>query len=173
MSLVVDGLSGQGFAPVDGFGSAGELSSRVPGFGEAGFDFTQGDPKIGIGPNGAYLNWIDGQPQMDQGLENSVLIGLFTSPGWAGNKFLAGDEQIGSNFEISAHGPITRSKLSEIEQEAVLALSGPLYEVSAGASNPTGHRLDVTIGLRPPGADMSLVVLSRNGRNWLNQAAGL
>lgn len=171
MSLVLDGLSGQNYVTTDGLGAPGQSSTKLPGRGERGFDFTQGDPLILIGQNGAAITWVDGQPVMDQGLENSALIALFTARGWAGNKFLSPDEQIGSDFEESARGPLTRSKLAAIEQAAVAALSGSLYQVGAEASNPSGHRVDITVTLKPPGADLQTLLLSRNGQNWLNQAA--
>lgn len=171
MSVVVDGLSGQSFYPTDGLGVPGQSATKLPGRGDRGFDFTQGDPLVTIGTNGAVLTWLGGQPVMDQGLENSAVLALFTDEGWAGNKYLAPGERIGSDFEASARGPLTRTKLATVEQSAVAALSGPLYKVEAVASNPTGAQVSVAITLRPPGSDLQTLLLSRNGQNWLNQAA--
>lgn len=45
----------------------------------------EGDPKYINTDNGVDFNFINGQPQMDTGLQNSIYLSLFTSPLWIGN----------------------------------------------------------------------------------------
>ena len=44
-------------------------------------DNFQGEPKIFVDKNGAFTKYKGGQPIMDAGLENTVLISLGTKPG--------------------------------------------------------------------------------------------
>jgi hypothetical protein len=132
-----------------------------------------GDPRITIDENGADLVYRDGQPVMDQGLENSDLISLFTAPGWCGNILLEEDQRIGSDFEKKATGTLTLSKLALIENAARLALISPSVlteNIQVSVVNTQGSGLSVVIRRGPPGQDIKELVLSRNGLNWLSQA---
>ena len=132
-----------------------------------------GDPKLILTENGAELVYQDGQPVMDQGLENNALIALFTKPGWAGNVLLADDQQIGSDFESQARGTLTLSKLADIENAASRALSSDVQKLTeniAEVNNPIGNRLDMLLRLAPPGEDVNLLLTSKNGLNWRSQA---
>lgn len=172
MTLVLNGLTGTGQSlPVDGLGEWDDdlARSQAAALGRP-YDFTQGDPLISVGPDGASLSWKDGQPVMDQGLVNSVLIALFTDPNWAGNAFLGKDEQIGSDFIATCRGPLTLSKLATIEQAASLALDGELYKSTVTATNPSGAQVKVNARLVPPNGNAQTLVLTRNGQNWINQA---
>lgn len=132
-----------------------------------------GDPKLIITADGSDLVYQDGQPVMDQGLENNALISLFTSPGWAGNVLLDSDQQVGSDFESQARGTLTLSKLGDIENSAVRALSTDfqqLTENEAVVVNPSGNQLSMALQLTPIGGDVSALLLTRNGLNWQSQA---
>jgi hypothetical protein len=125
----------------------------------------QGDPRLGLGPDGSRLYFRGGQPAMDRGLENLVFISLFTSPGWAGNRLLAGS--IGSDFETECNKPITRSQLNRIRNAAERALALPvLGRVTVTVRNPAGHRLEVEILIERTGAALSL---TRDGALWRGQ----
>lgn len=118
------------------------------------------DPRLILTPDGTRLQFSGGQPLMDQGMENLVLISLFTAPGWVGNKFLS--TQIGSDFEEACRQPITRQSLNLIRNAAERALAlTALGKVTVLVTNPTGYRINVQIGS---------VCLSRNNGNWFFQA---
>ena len=136
-------------------------------------DIFSGDPALILNANGSSLVFKGGQPVMDQGLENLSLISLFTEPGWYGNVFLTDpDQQIGSNFMASTKGPITLTTLNNVRQAADKALENPAYgKREIEVSNPNSHNLSVLITNQPPGQDVQTLLLTRNGLNWLNQAA--
>jgi hypothetical protein len=123
----------------------------------ASFDRYSGDPRLLLTANGADLDYRGGQPVMDQGLENCAILSLFTRSGWCGNIFLDDAEKIGSDYEETCEGPITLSRLADIENSAERALSTTkaFGRVSAHAANPQAARLmiDVTLG---PGGSLSL-----------------
>lgn len=132
-----------------------------------------GDPHITIGPDGATLTFIGGQPVMDQGLENHAIIALFTDEGWAGNTLFADpNQQIGNGqFLKATRQPITLNSLTNIEQGAVADLASPMFgTVTAEASNPASDRILVEILIEPPGQDSQTIILTRNGINWHAQA---
>ena len=136
-------------------------------------DNYDGDPRIVIDKNGASIEYRDGQPVMDAGLENNDLIALFTEPGWPGNVLLEDDQQIGSDFEELATGSITLSKLAAIENAARLALASPSAKtesITVSVVNPAGSSLGVLIKRTPPGQDVGELLVTRDGLNWINQA---
>lgn len=135
-------------------------------------DIYQGDPRIFIDENGAYLNFVGGQPTMDRGLENLAIISLFTRLGWAGNVlFDDTNQQIGSDFEEIANQPITFEMLNDLRNAAERALDNPAFgTVTATINNPSGHRLEITVLIEPPGQDVQMLLLTKNGLNWRSQA---
>lgn len=135
-------------------------------------DQYEGDPKIILTENGAKLNFVDGQPVMDQGLENFSLISLLTKPGWAGNFFIrAEQDKIGSDFLETALETRTLSSLQRIENAAERALTHPLFEsIDVSVSNPESHFVDVTALLKPPNQETQELKLTKNSANWQNQA---
>ena len=71
-------------------------------------DIYQGDPRLFLDSDGSFLKFTGGQPVMDRGLENIVLISLFTRPGWPGNVLFQDENQkIGSDFLDIANQSIT------------------------------------------------------------------
>lgn len=136
-------------------------------------DNYDGDPRIVIDQDGASIEYIDGQPDMDAGLGNSDIIGLFTATGWPGNFLLEQEQRIGSDFEALALGPITLSKLADIENAARRAVQTDVANtdsITVSVVNPTGTRLDVLIRRAPPGRDVNELLITRYGLNWINQA---
>jgi phage gp46-like protein len=135
-------------------------------------DIFSGDPYLTLGKNGSRLTFKGGQPVMDQGLENMVLISLFTKQGWPGNVFFTDpNEKIGSDFIESTRQPITLSALVDIEQAAIRALDNPVFgKITVTVTNPTSDRLNIKISIEPPGQDSSTILLTRNGLNWQAQA---
>ncbi len=135
-------------------------------------DTFQGDPALSIENDGANLTFKGGQPVMDQGLENQAQISLFTAEDWPGNFLFPETQQIGSKFEKQARGSITLSSLAELEKTAEAAMDAPVFgTIRATAINPESWRIDMEILISPPGREESVILLSRNGQNWINQAA--
>lgn len=132
----------------------------------------EGDPRLFLGVDGSKIQFNDGQPIMDRGLENQALICLFTSRGWVGNIFFQDkNQQIGSDFEEEARKPITVASLSRVRSAALRALDIPAFgETGVIVTNPISYRLDVAILIQPPGGDISAFLLTKNGLNWTFQA---
>ena len=126
----------------------------------------EGDPKLFLEPNGASLRYEAGQPVMERGLENQAFISLFTREGWCGNAFLLPENQIGSDFEATCSGSITRSKLADIENSAVRALTSKAFQkVDTRVYNPRSDNLLIEITVRGGAA----LTLAREGALWQNQ----
>lgn len=108
---------------------------------------------------------------MDRGLENLALISLFTRRGWPGNILFSDiNQQIGGDFEEAANQPITISMFNDVIQAAERALDNPAFgNVIVTVENPNSNRLNVTILIQPPGQDSKVLILSRNGDNWIAQ----
>ncbi|MCK5127586.1 MAG: hypothetical protein KAR42_15120 [candidate division Zixibacteria bacterium] len=121
--------------------------------------------------NGANLVYRGGQPLMDRGLENVVLILLFTKKGWAGNAlFKNPDQKIESDFVAAHEQPITLSALNEIRDAAEKALNRPVFgTVTVITTNPRSNVISSIITIEPPGRDIQTLIVSRNGLNWISQ----
>lgn len=140
------------------------------------YDRTQGDPKIKIDGDGADLTFRGGQPVMDSGLENAVLISLFSAPTWFGNVFFEPSSQVKSRFYEMSLKSITASHLADLERAAKadlapLVAAGAIADPEVRASNPVGERLQVQITISPPGSDAITILLSRYGANWAVQTS--
>ena len=131
-------------------------------------DRFSGDPRLILGVNGWTIDYEGGQPVMDAGLENFVIISLFTRPGWCGNAYLSPVEQIGSDFLDTCGQALTLQTLADIENAALRALKSDLLpNVSVSVVNPNGWDLQITINL---GNGASPMILKRNNALWSNQA---
>jgi hypothetical protein len=132
----------------------------------------QGDPKLILSENGATMRFSGGQPVMDQGLENFVLISLFSGPGWVGNFFIRNQsEKIGSDFEDKALGTRTLSSLRLVQDAGEKALTNTLFEdVQVTVINPQNNFLQADFLLKPPNQDEQKLKLTRNSANWINQS---
>lgn len=140
------------------------------------YDRTQGDPKITIDGDGADLVFKGGQPVMDSGLENAVLISLFSGADWFGNAFALPSSRIESRFYPLSLKSITASRLAELERAVKadlkgLVAQGAIADPVVRASNPTGDRLQVEITISPPGSEAEVILLSRYGANWSVQTS--
>lgn len=138
-------------------------------------DRYQGDPKLTLDENGAELTFKGGQPEMDRGLENAALISLHTRPGWAGNLFFRKpSQQIGSKYEDALRDPITLTAFNRVRNAATAALQwmidgGLASTVETRTSNPTGKRIDTAVLIKPPTEDPLILLLTKNGLNWIAQ----
>ncbi len=138
-------------------------------------DNFNGEPRVFLGADGADMTFIDGQPIMDAGLENAVLISLFTKPGWYGNIFFVDvNQKIGSDYEIVTKEAITISSLNRTKQSADLALkpllnTGIASEIIVDVTNPTSQKVDTRILVKPPGNENNELILTKNAGNWISQ----
>jgi len=135
------------------------------------FDRFQGDPRLILTEEGAEIKWIGGQPVMDQGIENEILIPLFTEEGWVGNiLFTDPNQRIGSNFIATSNKSITINQQNKLRQAALDALDAPILgEVDVEINNPSGYRQNVAILAKPPFREEKQLLLVKNGQNWINQ----
>ena len=124
-------------------------------------DIYQGDPKMVLGKDGSKFVYRDGQPVMDQGIENSISIDLGTKKrgehshqnGWVGNYLFRDREQkIGTDYqEFFENMPITLSNLALGEQQAKAALTNKIYgEIESTVTNPDTSRVLNEITVNPP-----------------------
>lgn len=134
-------------------------------------DKFSGDIKLILTEDGAEIKFSDGQPVMEQGLENQAFISLFTRQGWAGNYFLRKDSQkVGADFEEAASGAITLTMLNDVRQAAEKALKAPVFgKIDVEVINQVSSQLFITALLQPPGQDILELILTNNGQNWINQ----
>ena len=129
-------------------------------------DRYEGDPKLYLTPDGANVHYEAGQPVMERGLENQAYISLFTHEGWCGNVFLPPENKVGSDFEETCSGSITLSKLADIENSAIRALTSRAFvEVGARVQNPKSDNLRIEATVRSGG----VLSLTREGALWRNQ----
>lgn len=133
-------------------------------------DIFQGDPRLFLNADGSSLIFRGGQPIMDKGLENFVLISLFTKKGWFGNSIVRERYHIGSDFEEALNQPITIDSFNNIRIAAEKALDHPsIGKITVNVSNPINFRLDVLIRIEPPGQPEENFLLTKDGLNWFFQ----
>jgi hypothetical protein len=131
-------------------------------------DSFSGDPRKILSPSGSDIDYEGGQPVMDAGLENQVMISLFTRPGWCGNAYLTGAEQIGSgHFLAACDAALTLQSFADIQNGAELDLKSDLLpNVAISIVNPNSWDLQITIQL----ANGQAVTLDRRSMLWSNQS---
>jgi len=118
-----------------------------------------GDPGLRMTPDGCTIDYESGQPDMDNGgLENAVVISLFSRFGWPGNALDENqpDRQIGSGFEETIEEkPMNSSTLLDIERAGVAALEwmktvGAVKDITVTASIPKRNRINIVVTLTQP-----------------------
>lgn len=135
----------------------------------------QGDPAVEITEKGARMKFTGGQPVMDQGLHNYVLISLFTRPGWWGNVFTTDEnKKIGSNFSIP-RTIVDVKTVNDYRDLAQLALrpmksTGLASNIDVEITNPKIDSINIAIKIYPPGQDALKLLFTKNGMSWIEQA---
>jgi phage gp46-like protein len=138
-------------------------------------DRFSGDPAIKMTPGGATIVVRGGQPEMDRGLENTVLLALFVEKGWWGNELFDNKTQrIGSDFENVARRTMTVSTLLNAQSAGYNAIKDLVdkhvaNDIRVVASNPRSNTVDVTILIEPPGRDVVALSVRKHGDNWIAQ----
>ncbi len=135
----------------------------------------QGDPALFLSENGANIKFTGGQPRMDQGFHNAVLISLLTKPGWWGNALVNEEsKKIGSDYIDSLKQAITLTSINDVRDKSEKAIKWMTDKGIANSevtvNNPSGSRTDTLVFLQPPGQDIQSIKLSSNGLNWKAQA---
>jgi phage gp46-like protein len=139
------------------------------------YDPYQGDPKKILTSKGATLQFKDGQPLMDAGIENAIMYSLFTKT-WAANIFFRDPAQrFNSKFETEAAKPITVDQLLNIEDAARDALKWMIdknivsqFDITTAV--PRFNYVQTKIIVHPPGADAFELLLTKHAQNWIAQA---
>lgn len=134
-----------------------------------------GDPALKITENGAFLQFIGGQPIMDQGLNNAVLISLFTKPGWWGNTLIPDpNKKVGSEYQKirTVIDVATVRDVSEAADEALrwMTDTGLVNNIEIQTVNPAGDQIRTAINFYPPGNDVQSFLFTKNGLSWIGQA---
>ena len=139
------------------------------------FNRFQGDPAIKITESGAIMKFIGGQPVMDQGLENAIIISLFTKKGWWGNTlFIDENKKIGSDYE-QVRITIDVRTINETRDEADIATKWMkdvklASKIDITVTNPFANRIKTQLIIYSPGKDIQELLFFQNGINWLSQA---
>ena len=133
----------------------------------------QGEPAIEITERGANMTFKGGQPVMDQGLNNAVLISLFTAPGWWGNTLMESGQKIGSRF-YRPRTLIDIQSVNEIRRDAEIALkwmtdTGLATRVTVEAGTRNEH-INTQVNIFPPGQGIQKFLFTNNGQKWVMQA---
>jgi phage gp46-like protein len=135
----------------------------------------QGDPRLFLDKNGAYIAFSGGQPVMDRGFENVVLILLFTRKGWVGNSLFKDPQKyIGSDFEKAHDAPFTSQSFARIENAAQVALqvlldTGVASAVEIVSQTLDGFAVTTTVRVTSPNLPFLELIVTKNGPNWVFQ----
>ena len=134
-----------------------------------------GDPKLQESGDGADLVIMDGQPEMDPGLQNAVYISLFTRTGWWGNGVATDDaERVGSSFEEIQSRTLTNATRLDAEELARQALAwmvteGLAQSISVSGSIPRLGVLGLAVTIQQPNEAGAVTV--RYSINWAELSA--
>lgn len=136
--------------------------------------YLEGDPKLVMTQDGVDIVVRNGQPAMDRGFENAVMISLFTDENYWGNILARSDSEIiGSPHFKDATGPITLSKLAQIEQSINESLKwiqeNNIGTVESIVTNPISDMIVEIIKIKQPDSE-SVFTASNIGGSWINQA---
>lgn len=141
------------------------------------FNRFQGDIAVKITDSGAKMQFINGQPVTDQGLENAVLISLFTKRGYWGNSLISEEsKKIGSDVEVTSLEPIVSiQSVNNMTNAIDIALKWMTdtklsQDNDITVTNPSSSNLRATIKITPPGRDSLTLLFLKNGLNWIAQA---
>ena len=136
----------------------------------------EGDVQMKWTDDGGDITYKEGQPIMDGGLTTSVIISLFTLPGWWGNEIGDDDEKIGSKLLEALDKTLTIAVMQDAQEHARLALAwmveqGVAKSVEVEASIPRADFLALKITIEEPNGENPLS--QRFMISWENQSASL
>jgi phage gp46-like protein len=132
----------------------------------------QGDPLLSNSGSGLTITVKGGQPKLDNGLTNAVLLSLFHDP-WFMNSVIEDELQhIGSDFtSYIASNPITVSNLNTARSIAIKSLQWLIddhaaSEIDVRLRNPNGSIIQVLVLVKPPGKTAIAILATKYGLNW-------
>jgi len=130
----------------------------------------EGDVKLIQTDDGGDIEFIAGQPVMDQGLETAVYISLFSSDWW-GNAISEQNEKLESKLEDIYNRNLSNQTRLDAEEYVRKALEWMIrlgiakrIDVSASLPTPGWLGLEITI-IEPNGSEQNL----RYSINWAKQ----
>ena len=132
-----------------------------------------GDPRLietGAGPD---LSIVNGQPEMDEGLENAVYLSLFSPSVWWGNLLSAdASERYESQLESLYRRTLTNQTRLDAEKYASDALAWMIAVGAVAKVTPTAVILGVNllglhIKIEQPGSEVTI----RYQLNWATMEA--
>jgi len=132
---------------------------------------TDGDPKLYETGNGPEILVTDGQPAMDDGLENAAYLSLFSDEGWWGNAVSAESEKATSRLYTMDRRTLTNQARLDAEEYARQALAwmvteGVAKKVTVTASLPSIGMLGLMILIEQPDRTSTI----RYQINWATMA---
>lgn len=130
-----------------------------------------GDPILIDNGDGGDLVIVNGQPEMDDGLQNAVFISLFTDKSWWANSILPDNEQTTSELSTLDRSVLTNKTRLDAEEYARQALSwmvsdGLASKISVSAEIVAIGVLGLIITIEQPGKQSTV----RYKINWENMA---
>lgn len=134
--------------------------------------FYQGDLLLSNNGNGLTITFTGGQPKLDNGLTNSVLLSLFHKP-WFANNIISDDkEHIGSEFiSFIVNNPVTISNLNKARSIGLKSLQWMIdnnlaSEVDIRLQNPNGSIVQCLVLIKPPADTLIAILATKYGLNW-------
>lgn len=130
-----------------------------------------GDPILIDAGDGGDLLIVNGQPEMDDGLQNAVFLSLFTDNAWWANSILPDNEQATSELSTLDRSVLTNKTRLDAEEYARQALSwmvsdGLASKISVSAEIVAIGVLGLIITIDQPGKQSTV----RYKINWENMA---
>ena len=132
-----------------------------------------GDPRLIETGAGADLNIVNGQPEMDEGLENAVHLSLFSASSWWGN-IIAADQsdRYESKLESLFRRTLTNQTRLDAEKYAADALAWMKTVGAVAKITPTAVILGVNLlGLHIELTEPARVYTIRYSINWATMEA--
>ena len=132
-----------------------------------------GDPRLIETGAGADLNIVNGQPEMDEGLENAVYLSLFSASSWWGNIIAAdASERYESKLESLFRRTLTNQTRLDAEKYASDALAWMKTVGAVAKITPTAVILGVNLlGLHIELTEPARVSTIRYSINWATMEA--
>lgn len=132
----------------------------------------EGDPKIFIDEDGARFEWINGQPVMDQWLENSFLLSAFV-PEWYGNYFFDTEEEKFKSTLLSILAQaLTLDTINNAKDAIEKATKhmidlGLVNAIDVNIYNPTGYRVTIDMTITAINGNIKLLTIANVGSQWV------
>lgn len=132
----------------------------------------QGDLLLSCTCEGLTVTFKGGQPILDNGLTNSVILSLFSDEWFANSIIDDPNKHIGSDFiSYIVSNPITVANLNTARSIALKSLQWMLdekiaSEIDVRLQNPNGSLIQVLVLIKPPGETIIAILATKYGLNW-------